>query len=102
MGAGAFAAARASRASQRLLEDTLKREGAEHTQARQQLDVARADLDRARDEVARFSERSSQLGETLGDARRNLEAERLARSAAEADAGRMRTAVAEMNAAREG
>jgi DNA recombination protein RmuC len=99
---GAFAASRAIRASMKVLEDTLTRERAEHEQVRQQLETSRMDLDRVRDDASRLSERASQLGDTLSEARKNLEAERLARSAAEADAARMRTSVAEVNAARQG
>jgi DNA recombination protein RmuC len=102
LGVGAIVVSRIARAGVKLLEETLARERAGHEQLRQQVETARLELDRARDEAARLSERASQLGDTLTEARRNLEAERLARSAAEADAGRMRTSVAEMNASREG
>jgi DNA recombination protein RmuC len=56
--AGAFAAWRAARTGQRVLEDALRREQAAHVQVRQELDSARQLLDAARDDVARLDERA--------------------------------------------
>lgn len=102
LGIGAFAAWRAARAGQKVLDEALRRLDAEAAASRGQLDAARAELDRARDDVARLGERASQLGETVAQTRQQLDAERAFRSSAEVENARLLASLAEINAARDG
>ena len=100
--AGGFAAWRAAKNSQRFLEDALRREQAEHAQSREAFESARQKLDGASDEVARLDERARNLSAALDDVRKALDAEKQARTASDAEAGKLRTSMAEVNAMRDG
>ena len=86
----------------RLSDESRAQDLALHAQLRQQLDDARGELDRARDEVARLAERAAQLARGLAEAREELERERGARAAAQAEAARLSTSLAEAQVTLEG
>jgi DNA recombination protein RmuC len=83
---GAFAAWRAAKSGERA--------AVEAAAARAQAEAA--------PEVARLAERASQLAHSLEETRIALDAERRDRAAAEAEAARLRTALAEVNVTLEG